>query len=101
MRSQAAMRPAHAAEWRRRNQDWCGQPAEAVGDYLAGPSHTLPTGGTARFFSGLSAASFIKRTSLLKSSADWLKAEGPRIINLASAEGLEAHAVSVRRRLRS
>ena len=72
---------------------------EAVGDYLAGPSHTLPTGGTARFFSGLSAASFLKRTSLVRSSAEWLRAEGAKIMRLASAEGLDAHAVSVRRRL--
>jgi len=72
---------------------------EAVGDYLAGPSHTLPTGGTARFFSGLSAADFVKRTSLVRASAEWLSAEGPKIVRLASAEGLDAHAVSVRRRL--
>jgi len=72
---------------------------EAVGDYLAGPSHTLPTGGTARFFSGLSAADFVKRTSLVRASAKWLSAEGPKIVRLAAAEELDAHAVSVRRRL--
>jgi len=71
---------------------------EAVGDYLAGPSHTLPTGGNARMWSGLAAESFMKRISLIESSPEWLSSEGARIVTLASAEGLDAHAVSVRRR---
>lgn len=68
---------------------------EAVGDYLAGPSHVLPTGSTARFSSGLSAESFIKRSSLLRYTRQALRSEEEAILSLARAEGLTAHAASV------
>lgn len=67
----------------------------AVGDYYAGPSHVLPTGGTARYFSGLSVNDFLKRTSTISYSEDVLKAAAKDIITIAEAEGLEAHARSV------
>lgn len=72
---------------------------EAVGDYVAGPNHVLPTGRNARFASGLSVLDFLKRTSLIHCSADGLAAIGPAAIRLAEAEGLPAHARSVARRL--
>ena len=68
----------------------------AVGDYVAGPSHVLPTGGTARFFSGLSVNDFLKRTSVITYSEDVLRSSAKDIITIAEAEGLEAHAQSVR-----
>jgi histidinol dehydrogenase len=68
----------------------------AVGDYWAGPSHTLPTGQTARFFSALSANDFIKSTSIIEYSAEELAASAEDIIRLAEVEGLDAHARSVR-----
>lgn len=71
----------------------------AVGDYFAGPSHVLPTGGTARFFSGLSVNDFLKRTSIISYSEDVLKSSAKDIITIAEAEGLEAHAQSVRIRV--
>lgn len=72
---------------------------EAVGDYLAGPNHTLPTGGTARFFSPLSATDFLKRSSILYYSKASLKNIGNDAIRIAEAEGLTAHANSVKVRL--
>jgi histidinol dehydrogenase len=71
---------------------------EAVGDYLAGPSHVLPTAGTARFASPLSVATFRRRMSVLELSARSLAALAPAVEALAKAEGLEAHwrAVEVR-----
>jgi histidinol dehydrogenase len=72
---------------------------EAVGDYMAGPNHVLPTAGTARFASALSVDHFLKRTSILHYSADALHREGPDIVRLAEVEGLGAHARSVRLRL--
>ena len=72
---------------------------EAVGDYLAGPSHVLPTGGAARFSSGLGVYDFLKRTSTVKFSAAELKRTAPLIAALANAEGLDAHARSVLVRL--
>ncbi len=72
---------------------------EAVGDYVAGPNHVLPTGGTARFSSGLSVFDFIKRTSLISCDADALSAVGPAAMTLAEAEGLDAHALSIAIRL--
>ncbi len=71
---------------------------ESAGDYVAGPSHVLPTGGSARFFSPLGVADFVKRTSVIEYSAAALAAQADAIIALAEAEGLEAHgrAVSVR-----
>jgi histidinol dehydrogenase len=71
----------------------------AVGDYAAGPSHVLPTGGTARWASGLSANAFLKRTSLIWVDRDGLEALAPDIRNLADKEGLTAHRYSVDVRL--
>ncbi|MBI2191840.1 MAG: histidinol dehydrogenase [Planctomycetes bacterium] len=68
---------------------------EPVGDYLAGPSHVLPTGGTARFYSGLSVNDFLKRTTVLEYSEAALAAERDALCRFARAEGLEAHARSV------
>jgi histidinol dehydrogenase len=68
----------------------------AVGDYWAGPSHTLPTGTTARFFSALSANDFIKSTSIIEYSKEKLAESAEDIIRLAEAEGLDAHAKSVK-----
>ncbi len=72
---------------------------EAVGDYVAGPNHVLPTGRRARFSSGLSVLDFMKRTSFLELDADALAAIGPAAVALATAEGLPAHALSVAQRL--
>jgi histidinol dehydrogenase len=72
---------------------------EALGDYLAGPSHVLPTSRTARFSSGLSVYDFITRTSLIGASASGLAQLGAAAATLADAEGLSAHALSVRVRL--
>jgi histidinol dehydrogenase len=72
----------------------------AVGDYWAGPSHTLPTGTSARFFSALSANDFIKSTSIIEYDKKKLAASADDIIRLAEAEGLDAHARSVRIRQR-
>jgi histidinol dehydrogenase len=72
---------------------------EAVGDYVAGPNHVLPTSRSARFASGLGVLDFMKRTSILKCDSDSLRAIGPAAVTLARAEGLEAHARSVAVRL--
>ena len=72
---------------------------EAVGDYVAGPNHVLPTGRRARFSSGLSVLDFMKRTSFIQLGAEGLAAIGPAAVALAEMEGLPAHAESVRRRL--
>lgn len=71
---------------------------ESVGDYIAGPSHVLPTGGSARFSSPLGVGDFVKRTSMIEYSAQALAAQAPHIIALTEAEGLDAHgrAVTVR-----
>ncbi|WP_394653748.1 histidinol dehydrogenase [uncultured Sphingomonas sp.] len=74
---------------------------EAVGDYVAGPNHVLPTGRRARFSSGLSVLDFMKRTSFLACDAASLSAIGPAAMALAEAEGLPAHAKSVALRLQS
>lgn len=73
---------------------------EAVGDYVAGPNHVLPTGRRARFSSGLSVLDFMKRTSFLSLDAAAIGAIGPAAVALARAEGLPAHAASVALRLR-
>ncbi|KTF70795.1 histidinol dehydrogenase [Sphingomonas sp. HT-1] len=73
---------------------------EAVGDYVAGPNHVLPTGRRARFASGLSVLDFMKRTSFLSLDASGLAAIGPAAVALAEAEGLPAHAKSVAIRLK-
>jgi histidinol dehydrogenase len=67
----------------------------AAGDYLAGPSHVLPTSGTGRFFSGLSADSFRKRTSLVEFDQKTLDTLGQPIVDFALTEGFDAHAKSV------
>ena len=71
---------------------------EAVGDYVAGPNHTLPTGGTARFSSPLSVDEFVKKSSVLQYSPAALMADSEAVITLADHEGLWAHAQSVRLR---
>jgi len=73
---------------------------EAVGDYVAGPNHVLPTGRRARFASGLSVLDFMKRTSFIEAGEDALRQIGPAAIALAEAEGLPAHAQSIRLRLK-
>ena len=72
---------------------------EAVGDYVAGPNHVLPTGRTARFASGLSVFDFLKRTTWVSADRDALGEVGPAAVALAEAEGLQAHARSVALRL--
>jgi histidinol dehydrogenase len=72
---------------------------EAIGDYIAGPNHVLPTGRRARFSSGLSVLDFMKRTSFIGLSEQGMAAIGPAAAILADAEGLPAHALSVRKRL--
>ncbi|MEA2928874.1 MAG: histidinol dehydrogenase [Hyphomicrobiales bacterium] len=72
---------------------------EAIGDYVAGSNHVLPTARSARFSSGLGVLDFMKRTSILKLDADALRALGPAAIVLGQAEGLDAHARSVAVRL--
>ena len=72
---------------------------EAIGDYVAGSNHVLPTGRSARFSSGLGVLDFMKRTSLVRCDAGSLGAIGPAAVTLAQAEGLDAHALSVAIRL--
>jgi histidinol dehydrogenase len=70
-----------------------------LGDYLAGPNHVLPTGGTARFFSPLGVYDFVKRTSIISATARGLRTLAPAIMTLAELEGYGAHAAAVRCRL--
>jgi histidinol dehydrogenase len=72
---------------------------EAVGDYLAGPNHTLPTSGTARFAGALCVETFLRHTSLIQFNRQALEATGGAVTTLADSEGLHSHAESVRRRL--
>ncbi len=72
---------------------------EAVGDYVGGPNHVLPTARSARFSSGLGVQDFMKRTTWLGCDADSLAAIGPAAVTLTKAEGLDAHGLSVRLRL--
>jgi histidinol dehydrogenase len=72
---------------------------EAIGDYVAGSNHVLPTARSARFSSGLGVLDFMKRTSILKCGPDQLAELGPAAIALGEAEGLDAHARSVAIRL--
>ena len=74
---------------------------EAMGDYIIGPNHVLPTSGTARFASGLSVYDFMKRTSFAKVPLQALASLGPHAVTLAQAEGLTAHAQSIASRLRA
>ena len=73
---------------------------EAIGDYLAGPNHVLPTSGSARFSSGLSVNDFLKRHSLIKITKTGIERLGPSVINLAKHENLDGHANSVKLRLK-
>jgi len=72
---------------------------EAIGDYVAGPNHVLPTAGSARFSSGLGVLDFMKRTTLVECDSAALREIGPAAVALAQAEGLSAHALSVALRL--
>jgi histidinol dehydrogenase len=72
---------------------------EAFGDYIAGPSHVLPTSGSARFSSPLSVYEFLRMPSIISVSQSGFKELGDSVINLAYSEGLEAHALSVKVRL--
>jgi histidinol dehydrogenase len=71
---------------------------EPIGDYIAGPNHTLPTGGTAKFYSPLSVDNFIKKSSIISMSKEGIKKIGKECILLAKTEGLGAHAASVNER---
>ncbi len=73
---------------------------EAIGDYIAGPNHVLPTGRRARFASGLSVLDFMKRISFIAMDENNFNAIGPSAALLADAEGLPAHALSVRKRMK-
>jgi histidinol dehydrogenase len=72
---------------------------EAIGDYIAGPNHVLPTARSARYASGLGVLDFLKRSSLVRCDAASLATLGPPAIRLARAEGLDAHALSLSIRL--
>lgn len=73
---------------------------EPIGDYFAGPNHVLPTGGTARFYSPLGVYDYVKRTSIISYSSSALKRNGEYIVEMAKAEGLDAHANAVKIRLK-
>ena len=68
---------------------------EAVGDYVAGPNHTLPTGGTARYASPLSVEEFVKKSSIIQYTPEALAADADSVMTIARHEGLWAHAMSV------
>ncbi len=72
---------------------------EAIGDYVGGPNHVLPTARSARFSSGLSVMDFLKRTTIARMTPEALAAIGPAAERLAISESLEAHGLSVRARL--
>jgi histidinol dehydrogenase len=74
---------------------------EAIGDYVGGPNHVLPTARSARFSSGLSVMDFVKRTTLSQMTPAALKAIGPAAVRLAQSESLQAHGLSVQARLDS
>jgi len=73
---------------------------EPIGDYMAGPNHTLPTGGTAKFYSPLNVENFLKKSSIISMSEDGIKTIGEACALLAKTEGLTAHEKSVRIRLK-
>ncbi len=75
------------------------QTPQALGDYIAGPNHVLPTGGTARFFSPLGVDDFVKRSSVISYSREALEKSGQHLVRIAEVEGLEAHANMVRIRV--
>ncbi len=72
---------------------------EAIGDYIAGPNHVLPTASTARFSSGISTLDYMRRTSLIKCDSNALSEIAPSAIKIAENEGLEAHALSIKMRM--
>ena len=72
---------------------------EPIGDYFAGPNHILPTGGTARFYSPVTVDTFTKKTSVIAYSKGGFETAAPRVIKLATVEGLDAHANSIKVRL--
>jgi histidinol dehydrogenase len=72
---------------------------ESVGDYVAGPNHVLPTGGTARFFSPLSTDDFMKKSSLIFYTKEGLDKVGEAVMQIADVEGLEAHGNTIRVRM--
>jgi histidinol dehydrogenase len=72
---------------------------EAIGDYIGGPNHVLPTARSARFSSGLSVMDFVKRTTLARMTPEALSAVGPAAVRLAQSESLQAHGLSVQARL--
>jgi histidinol dehydrogenase len=74
---------------------------ESIGDYVAGPNHVLPTGGTARFSSPLSVDDFVKKSSVISYSFEALEMDGPTAVTIARAEGLDAHARAVTLRLQA
>ena len=76
---------------------WTPEPA---GDFTAGPSHVLPTGGTARFFHGLTVMDFLRRSSLVQYTQEALAREVPAIVKFAELEGLDAHGNSAAIRCR-
>ena len=91
---------AYLAQVRHAGSIFLGKQApEALGDYFAGPNHTLPTSGTARFSSPLSVDDFIKKSSFTYYTADALREVGQKIVHFAQEEGLDAHARSVAVRL--
>ena len=73
---------------------------EPIGDYVAGPSHALPTGGTARFSSPLNILDFIKIIDVVNINRELIKKIGPAAVTIAKAEGLDAHAGAVEKRLK-
>ena len=92
---------AHAELLRNAGAIFCGpHTPEAIGDYIAGPNHVLPTNGTARFSSALGVYDFVKRVNLIRFSEKALQSLGPATIRLAELEGLSGHAESVRKRLK-
>ena len=72
---------------------------EAIGDYIAGPNHTLPTGSTAKFYSPLSVENFLKKSSIISFSKQAITQIGENATKIADIEGLQAHALSIRERL--
>ncbi len=88
-----------AARLRNAGAIFCGDDAPApLGDYLAGPNHVLPTGGSARFFSPLGVYDFVKRTSVVSASQAAIRRLGPAVETLAELEGYDAHAAAIRLR---
>ena len=73
---------------------------EAMGDYITGSNHVLPTNGTAKFSSSLSVYDFMKRVSVTKVNKNGFQKLGPAVVRLANSEGLQAHSLSISERLK-